>query len=757
MPLLYRRPLATSCLVLILSLTIASLVNTATKASLAAVFTFFTLFVWLLRKKRFLVTHKPRFLSLLLLIAALAQILGLISYDLPFIEQEMYDKKAVTVTGTVTEITYQTDFGAGFTLVCDTLDGKDEHLLAAVTCDVPIDMLLLGDRLSLTGDLTLLRDARYHGTDKYLLADGITASIRTEAAPLYLGDGTTPALRIKGWLTDYRDRLSSRLRDAVQGDAGKLMSAMLLGTRDQLPDTVTRDFRRLGISHALALSGLHLGVLMGALHLVFKRLRVPRRAELILSMGFLLFYILLTGLTPSILRAGIMTAAVALSFFSARQADGVTSLFLAVSLMLLFSPFLIYDCALWLSFASTLGILIFSESQERRKRERGLRRAWQSLRDSLLVGLSAFTATLLTVALFFGEVSWISPLSNLLFVPLLSLYLILALPTLLLGNLFFLGDLSSLYGGLILRIAEEMAELPHLLVDIRYPALIAVLLLGTAALFLYISFFRTSGKRLLLSVLSFLAISASLLMICSHALYTEDRFGYTPTAASGDLILLTSKGDTLLYDADLGGSSTAEAGLALLERAHATELSAYMLSHYHAQHNATFKRLLSRVTVRALYLPTPESEEEEDLYRELCRTADAYGIPVYRYLPEQEFLFRDLRLTPHRSGRTDTGPHKTLGLTVKGKSEILTYLSRGMEGSSAAKTAASAVSISQYLIFGTHGPAQNGKIAYRKYKDNLSCVLLPGGAERMEPTLFALLFDRTSIDTCTAPRLYSLH
>ena len=756
MPLLYRRPLATLCLIFILSLTIASLANIATKLLLAAAFAIFACFVFILRKRCFLVAREPRFLSLVLAVASLAQIYGFLCYDLPFVRDGSHDGKHVTVTGTVTDIAYQTDFGAAFTLACETVNEDPSCLVAAVICDAPSDQLFIGDRLSLRGDLSLLSKARYGGAEKYLLADGATASIQAETAPLYLGSSSSPLLAAKAWLSDYRDLLSSRITGAVKGDAGRLMSAMLLGTRDQLPDTVTRDFRRLGLSHVLALSGLHLGVLMGLLHLLAERIHLPRRAELIVSMTFLLFYILLTGLTPSILRAGIMTATAFLSFFAARQADGVTSLSLSIALILLFSPTSAYDCALWLSFAATLGILIYTESQ-RRKTTRGLRRAWQSLQNSFLVGLAAFTATLAIIALFFGEFSWIAPLSNILLVPFLSLYLIPSIPILLFGNFLFLGDACSAFGDLLLRVTEESAKLPHLLLDTQYAPLTAILVLGTTVLFLYICFFRTNGKRLLSGAMLLLLASGVTLTLCAYPVYTEDRFVYTASSASDDLILFTTQGKTLLYDATRGTASTTEAGLALLREAHATELSAYMLSHYHAYHNSAFKRMLSRVTVRKLYLPTPETEEEEDLYRELCRTAATNGIAVYRYLPTEEIVFGGLTVIPHKSGSVSGREHKVCGITAKGANATLTYLGRGMEGSSAAKTASSAVSISQYLIFGTHGPAENGKIAYRKYKEKLSCVLLPGGAERMEPELFALLFDRTSIDICKAPRLYSLH
>ncbi len=757
MPLLQNRPLATLSLIFIISLTAASLTSTAAKLSLSAMLVFFALLILILKKKRFLVARRPRFLTVILAVAVIGQIFGLASYDLPLLRHEAQSNKSVTVTGTVTDIVYQADFGAAFTLACDTLDGKECHITISVSCDTSTDELLIGDRLSLAGVFTPLIDARYGGTDKYLLADGIMARMQTDTAPTYLGKNQSLLLRTKSQMESYRDSLSARITDAVQGDAGKLMSAMLLGTRDLLPDAVTRDFRRLGISHILALSGLHLSILMVILHTASVWLRLPRRAELLISIAFLVFYIFLTGLTPSILRAGIMAAALSLSFFAARQADSVTSLFLAVTLILLFAPYAIYDCSLWLSFAATLGILIYSESSQGRAQARGVRRAWRLLQGNFLVGLSAFAATLAAISLFFGEISWIAPLANLFLVPLFSLYLIPAVPVLLLGNSLFLGDACSALGNTLLHLTAECAKLPHLLLDTRYLPFTVVMLLGTAALFLYLCFFRTSGKRLLLSTLLLIGISGITLAVCAHPVYTEDRFGYASASANGDLVLVTSQGNTLLYDATYGGSAVTETAEALLREAHATELSAYMLSHYHTRHTSTLARISASFMLRALYLPTPESEDEEALYRELCRMAENRGISVYRYLPYEEISFGDLTLIPHKSGTRKESTHKTTALTVKSPCTTLTYLGKGMAESSVAKTAASSVAISRHLIFGQHGITEHEKIAYPTFCGDLRHVLLPGGATRVENRLLSLLSARAEIRENTVPCLYPLN
>ncbi len=743
MAFLHNRPLATACLLFLASLTIASQTSTATKLCLFAVLVFFVLLLPFLRGRLRSFIGKPRYLAVLLSVAALTQLFGIFVYDMPLRRAKEWEGDAVTATGYIEDISYTTDSGASFLLYAKTVDGVWADLRLSVTVNASAEGLVIGDRLTVCGRLTALDDARSGGDEKYLLADGAAASLSTDTSPI-MEPGGRADLRLRHELSLLRDRLRARIRSATEGEAGDLLSAMLLGTREELSDTVTRDFRRLGLSHVLALSGLHLNILLVLLHALSMRLRVGRRGELLLSLLLIAFYALMTGLSPSILRAGIMGAAISLSFFAARPADSVTSLFAAATLILLFSPAAIYDASFWLSFSATLGILVYGEYRNARDTARGLRRAASSLLSNFMVGLSSFAATLAVIALFFGEVSVVAPLSNLLFLPFFSLYLTLAPAVLLFGNFLSLGSGVSLLGNAILLFLEKCAAAPGLLQDIRYPGLTHFLLLGTLLLLFYLAFFRTNARRLLVAVSAFLGIATMILAVYALPLHSQSTLAYR-SSSSGDLILVAEGNRTLLYDATGGGYDVTEEVEDLLRLTHKTELSVYMLSHYHARHPESLNRLLGRTDIRALYLPTPESKSEESLYRDLCRIAEREALSVYLYSPHESIAFFGLSLEAHKKGEVADSAHKTLGLTIRANETTITYLGRASHESDSKRTASSAVAISDILIFGTHGPTETAPIAYPTFREGLSHVLIGGNHSRMDPGLLSLLEERTEV------------
>lgn len=138
---------------------------------------------------------------------------------------------------------------------------------------------------------------------------------------------------------------------------GPLMSAMLLGKGGvDVPYAVRDSFAAVGLAHALAASGFQVSLLVGLL-LRFTQ-RVPASARLLLCSGVLLTYIGLTGLEPSVLRAGVMGFAVLLAMTIERRPRPLASLMVAAVILLLVNPLWIFDLGFQLSFVATLALLV---------------------------------------------------------------------------------------------------------------------------------------------------------------------------------------------------------------------------------------------------------------------------------------------------------------------------------------------------------------------------------------------------------------
>ncbi len=208
-------------------------------------------------------------------------------------------------------------------------------------------------------------------------------------------------------------------------DVQDVMAGMAFGFKSGIPVEITRMFRGLGVSHLLAVSGLHTALIAQALLALLRFLRVPRRAAPLLTAGFVLLFVALTGFTPSAVRAGVMSIVLLLGLSIGREPDSLNSLGLALLVITLPNPYAVCDVGLLLSAAATFGILVLYPPMKRaaadRLREQGGFRALLARPvGAVTVTLAATLPTLPVLLLNFGTLSLISPLSNLLMVPVSS-------------------------------------------------------------------------------------------------------------------------------------------------------------------------------------------------------------------------------------------------------------------------------------------------------------------------------------------------
>lgn len=159
-------------------------------------------------------------------------------------------------------------------------------------------------------------------------------------------------------LDDVRDRIG-KLTDRLypSGDAG-YMKGLVVGIRSDLDPVQFDQFARLGLTHILAISGLHVAVIIFLLLQLGGLLRLTRERSLDLTVAMMPVYMLLTGASPSVVRACLM-AMIALSL-ARRNAlkDGLHLLFAAAVVMLIWNPLLIEDVSFQLSFIVTAGLIL---------------------------------------------------------------------------------------------------------------------------------------------------------------------------------------------------------------------------------------------------------------------------------------------------------------------------------------------------------------------------------------------------------------
>ena len=136
-----------------------------------------------------------------------------------------------------------------------------------------------------------------------------------------------------------------------------LARALLLGDSSQVDPAFREDLRSVQASHILAISGLHVTLLLAALQAILRRLGLTPRGQALFLVSFCLFYCTLLGFTPSVCRAALMAAVVFVGKALRRSYDSRTSLALAATLLCLADPAALFSLSFRLSFLATLGIV----------------------------------------------------------------------------------------------------------------------------------------------------------------------------------------------------------------------------------------------------------------------------------------------------------------------------------------------------------------------------------------------------------------
>lgn len=207
----------------------------------------------------------------------------------------------------------------------------------------------------------------------------------------------------------------------LDGETAAVCFAMLTGNTDAISEGTVASFRNGGIAHVFAVSGLHIGVVFGALTLIFKKARVNRYISTAIRIAFVLIYSGVCLFSASSVRALVMCAVAASADCFYCKRDSLNALAVAAIILLLINPLYLYDAGFVLSFAAMLGIILLS-----RNLSRLLGFLPERAANALAVGFSAQISTLPVQLTSFGYISAAGLILNIVFIPIISaLYVLL--------------------------------------------------------------------------------------------------------------------------------------------------------------------------------------------------------------------------------------------------------------------------------------------------------------------------------------------
>ncbi len=522
---------------------------------------------------------------------------------------EAFHEESLVLSVTASDFGYDTTYGTGLDGVT-SLDGKPYQIRVYLREKVdvaPGDTLqgIFSIRITTQGERDF--STYYQGQGMFLFA------YQQEEVQI------TGAEEIPGWCFPavLRQRILGILEEHFPADTAPFAKALLLGDRRDLDYATTTALEISGILHIVAVSGMHISILYS----VISALTLRRRfLTALVGMPVLLLFAAVAGFTPSVLRASLMVWLMMIAKVFDREYDSPTALAFAVLVMLMANPLAVTSVSLQLSVGCVAGILLFGDGINRWLRARipGRKGHFEPIRrmvcGSISVTVSAMTLITLLSAYYFGSVSLVGVLTNLLTLWVTTavfygLVVICLLSLVLSGAAGLLAGFLSWPIRYVLAVAKALASLPLAAV---YTKSIFIVLWLVFVYGLLASLLGMERKRPGL-VLCFGTIGLCLALLASWAVPLTADTGITLLdVGQGQSILLQSEGRTFLVDC--GGENeekTADLIAETLLSQGVVRLDGIILTHFDRDHAGAIHNLLTRVDTDYLFLPDTRNDFPE--------------------------------------------------------------------------------------------------------------------------------------------------
>lgn len=267
----------------------------------------------------------------------------------------------------------------------------------------------IGNEVEAEGKLSFFETARNPGNfdqKAYYQRQNIHGKVWSET--LKITDHTVK--RIQNVLENIRVHCRNILLSEAGEKNGSILSAILLGEKSQMDPEIKKLYQVNGIGHILAISGLHLSVIGIGIYQLLRKLTGSYTIGGIGGIFFFFLYVLMIGVTVSVIRAGIMYLFRVGAEIAGRHYDSVTALSVAAAVVLIWRPLSIYDGAFWLSFFAVFAVVVImpagqmekaktrTEIDIQKKREN---KAWIIQIKSMIISNIEMQLFLLPVVLYF--------------------------------------------------------------------------------------------------------------------------------------------------------------------------------------------------------------------------------------------------------------------------------------------------------------------------------------------------------------------
>lgn len=709
MRLFYHRPLSLIIFIILGSFSFIALSDSKLLkiivASLSAISLIVIVILHIKKKIR------GRFKIVCLSILLLSLIFSSIIFDYIYDVTERFDGKTVSINAEITD--YDTSRGALHIKTKD-VNGKpfSSYRLIAYPEDFMLTNISVGQEITLSGVIDPC--PVYNGTkigDPFASRGIVGLVHKIENLEIKKSKGFT----FEYYVRDFRDSLSRTIILTSSEDEGGFLAALMLGNQDYLSDPLALDFKRTGITHILALSGQHLVIIAAALYYLLGKFNLGRKPSTVIVMLFVIFYVIITGMSSSIVRSGIMFIISSLLFLFASARDGVTNLFISILLIFIFDPYAVYDLGLWLSALATLGILMYIEYSMGTS-EKPTFLNW--FLASMTATFFAIAATLIITVSLFNETSLLAGPATVIFSFITELFLYFGFIHLLIGWFIPTGYIVIIFGKLISTLCHWLSSIDFTVTSVNFVFIRILAIIFTAFFFAFLILNVKKKKKAVIALVIFMSSILCLSSMLTASFNSLDDIIYYNE--NSENIIIKDNGKITVIHTDKFGETKGWYIADILSEMHVNNLESYIYTGYDEKAPETLAGLLALVKTDTLLIPMPERDSETEIYNEILEICDDFGTEIVPYTDGDIKKIDSASFIPIYYSSAPM--ENRIMFTIHYRGKFYTYSNTGMLEGITKTMAFDIINESHMTIFGHHGFSDSEYVFTQNFKGNSKII-----------------------------------
>ncbi len=448
-------------------------------------------------------------------------------------------------------------------------------------------------------------------------------------------------INLNNVLWSFKEQIKKNISDNADDATAAVLEAMIAGDKSDITTEIKNDYSVLGISHILAVSGLHVGIIGMLIYRALLKITIHVKAAAVGAILFVILYLMFIGESESAVRAGIMFIVLFGSKIFLRSYDPVSSICLAGSIILIIRPLSLFRAGFQMSFLAAFAAACLYPELIKKLSNRKLIQKYKLISKIISPVLLWITVNLilLPVILFhYYEFPLYSVISNIIFVPFMSLILLLGIAGALAafisggiaGLLFFVPKIMNTA---MSRTADIIGDLPWAMIIIGRPHIWQLIISAIGICLLVFSIYKK--KKIFFEIVS-------VCLICTIFIKLPKGFFITALdVGQGDGIVINTDTSCFLID---GGSSSENnisenCLIPYLKYEGISSIDGIFLSHIDADHISGIEEMLQKqaegtlhIKIKKLILPYWLKKSNDEEFEKIKRYAKGADIKImYAY------------------------------------------------------------------------------------------------------------------------------